>query len=82
MTLIDKYPKGTEMAKLKHLPEISGYNENFYVGLNKDLIYGASDDDNFTEWYLVDPPFNQSTYFGYSYTSEGNRLHPDTKRMI
>lgn len=61
-----------EMEKLKHLSEISHYNFNYYVGLDRDLLFALSDDDNTTEWFLIS---GIDHYFiGNSYTSEGDLL--------
>jgi len=65
---------GVLVKNLKHIPEISCYNSNYYVGLlpsnraTNDLLYACSDDDNTTEWYLVEP----YDYFliGYSFSSD------------
>lgn len=70
---MSKYTQGMDMRKLKHIPEISHYNYNYYIGIEKDLLLAISDDDNTTEWYLS----KNETFvlFGESYTSELDVLH-------
>ena len=70
-----KYIEGIQMDNFKHLPEISTYNRNYYVGYDKDLLFGDSDDDNTTIWYLVYE--EEFRYLGKSYTSEGDILIND-----
>ncbi len=41
------------MNTLKHIPDISCYNNNYYVGLNKEIVFGKSDDDGETEWLII-----------------------------
>lgn len=53
----EKYISGLDMEQFKHLPEISHYNSNYYLGFDKDLLYGKSD-----EWQ----PYN----WNYSRTIE------------
>lgn len=66
---------GISTDTLVHIPEISCYNQNYYIGLKRDgcathdLIYAESDDDNLTEYYHVYG--SSSTYIGYEYTDEG-----------
>lgn len=68
-----KYINGLDMKQFKCLEDISFYNNNYYVGFNRELLYAKSDDDDTTEWYLV---LNNNFYeLGYSLTSEGNKLH-------
>lgn len=69
---MDYYPSGTNMKAFKHLPEISKYNSNYYVGNDNNLLYGSSDDDNTTEWYLVSG--KHFIYLGESYTSDNDEL--------
>lgn len=68
-----KYSEGLQMNLFKHISEISSYNNNYYIGLDKDLLFGKSDDDNTTEWFLV---LNKEfIYLGESYNSENDVLH-------
>lgn len=67
------YVNGTLMNKFKHLEEISHYNHNYYVGNDKDLLFGKSDDDNTTDWWLIKN--EQFIYLGQSYTSGNDVLH-------
>lgn len=66
---------GIDTSIFKHIPEISFYNNNYYIGLrrendvNNDLLFAKSDDDNFTDWYVING--NSVRYIGYEFTSEG-----------
>lgn len=66
---------GIDTSTFKHIPEISCYNNNYYIGLKRegsvtnDLIFAHSDDDNLTEYYIVNG--NSVTYIGYEFTNEG-----------
>jgi len=53
---------------LEHLPEISTYNHNYYRADPKLLLFGKSDDDNFTAWFLVHG--DKVTPIGGSYVSD------------
>ena len=74
---INKYGcyDGIDKSKFKHIPEISCYNFNYYIGLKRDncvtsdLLFAHSDDDNLTDWYIING--NSVTYIGYEYTNEG-----------
>lgn len=65
--------------ELKYISGISCYNHNYYVGAKRennavhDLIYVESDDDNYSEYYLV----LSAGHFviGHSFTSEGDIIH-------
>ena len=67
-----EYKDGMDMKTLQHLPEVSVYNYNYYVGLNKEILLGKSDDDNTTEWSIISE-YNKKL-LGYSYTSRGEKL--------
>ena len=60
---------------LRHIPEISCYNHNYYIGLKRgnstihDLLFAVSNDDNLTEWYIV--LGNCIKYIGYEYSDKG-----------
>lgn len=71
--IFNKYKEGTDMKQFKHLPEISWYNWNYYLGIDRDLLFGKSDDDNTTEWYLIRGN-NQPFYLGVSYVSDNEKL--------
>jgi hypothetical protein len=63
-------------SEFKHIPEISCYNHNYYIGLKDktthDLLYAESDDDNYTEWFiLIDDKF---VLFAESFTNKGDVL--------
>jgi hypothetical protein len=67
------YAEGLNMQQFKRIDDISVYNHNYYVGFDKDLLYGISDDDNKTDWYIVNNcTFN---YLGESFCSENELLH-------
>ena len=42
------YPEGTYMESFRHLPMLSNYNKNYYVGIGSDILCGESDDDGTT----------------------------------
>lgn len=73
MKRLDKYEDGMKMDGFTRLHDVSHYNHNYYVGLNKDLLFASSDDDNTTEWWVVSGINNY--YLGESYDSEGDILH-------
>lgn len=67
----DKYKCYEEfpISKLKHIPEISWYNNNYYIGVkretNSDLIFEVCDKFmNLNEYYHVHGEV--VTYIGYS----------------
>lgn len=66
---------GIKCNELRHIPEISCYNMNYYIGLKRkgavcnDLIYAESDDDNTTDYYI------NGDYIGCSLASEGDIIH-------
>lgn len=66
------YATGTPMKQFKRIDEISSYNNNYYIGFDKDLLFAKSNDDNETIWFRME---NYSfKLIGYSYTSEGEIL--------
>lgn len=66
---------GLHTDTLRHIPEISCYNHNYYIGLKRgnstihDLLFAVSNDDNLTEWYIV--LGNCIKYIGYEYSDKG-----------
>lgn len=70
----EQYINGLEMEQFKHLPEISDYNYNYYVGFGKDLLFGKSDDDYTTEWWLIVGDY-EPIFLGESYSNENEQLH-------
>ena len=66
---------GMDVGTLKHIPEISFYNNNYYIGLKRngndvpDLLFAKSDDDNLTEWYIING--TRVTHIVYEFTDEG-----------
>ena len=69
---LEKYTDGMKMDKLKHLPDISCYNNNYYVGHGKDLLFAQSDDDDMTHWYLISG--TESLFVGHSFIRNGEKL--------
>lgn len=67
-----QYATGLSMKQFSHIPEISSYNHNYYIGLGKDFLFAHSDDDHTTEWYLVE--HLQFTYLGESYGDKDEKL--------
>jgi len=63
-----EYKEGIDMEQFFHLRRISCYNHNYYVGFGTDLLFAKSDDDNTTEWWLING--NTSTYLGESYVND------------
>lgn len=66
---------GIDTSTFKHIPEISFYNNNYFVGLKReksvthDLLFAHSDDDNQTDWYVING--NSVRYIGYEFTDKG-----------
>ena len=62
---------GIDTSAFKYIPEISFYNNNYFVGLKRDknvtndLLFAHSDDD----WYVLNGSF--ATYIGYEFTDKG-----------
>lgn len=77
MTVLEKARElfdGIYESDMNHLKEISSYNHNYY-NFNGYLLFGLSDDDNFTQWYWIrgtsiDP-------IAGSYTSDNDQLIVD-----
>lgn len=67
---------GKTPKDFEYIPEMSSYNHNYYKGFDGDILYADSDDDNYTDWYLVmDDEVKSKWEFGYSFTSEGDKIH-------
>lgn len=68
----EKYTDGFKMGCFKRIPEISYYNHNYYIGLDNDLLFALSNDDDMTEWFLI----SGINYYplGESFVSNGNTL--------
>ena len=69
------------MNGLKHISEISCYNHNYYIGIPRgkgkgkvDLLLGVTDDDDTTEWYVVDG-LDGCKHIGYSLISQGDSMN-------
>lgn len=71
-----KYKDGLDMEQFEHIPRISCYNHNYYIGFGGDLLFAKSDDDSTTEWWLVHG--SNSTYLGESHVND-EILHRHTK---
>jgi hypothetical protein len=71
----DNYVDGLDMTQFEGgiIEKISHYNRNYYIGFDSDLLYAKSDDDNTTEWYLINGD-SKSVFLGQSYTSHGDKL--------
>ena len=70
---IDRYKNGLDMEQFKNIKEISSYNFNYYVGLDNDLLFCMSDDDNTSQWWVITG--TTSTFLGESYCTGGEKLH-------
>lgn len=71
---------GMYFSDFEIIKEKSYYCHNYLKGLirngKQDLIYAWSDDDNWTEYYLVD--YYDSRYktpFAESFTNENDKIH-------
>jgi len=65
MVGLEKYTDGLQMDKFPTIKEISVYSNIYCVGFDGDLLFGEADDDNTTEWFLVE---NESfKYLGESH---------------
>ena len=64
-----EYKEGIDMNQFQIVKEISSYNHNYYHGLESHhLLFGNSDDDRTTEWYLI---VNcEMIYLGESYVED------------
>ena len=66
---------GIDTSTFKHITEISCYNNNYYIGLKRgnsvthDLLFAHSDDDNLTNWYIING--NSVRYIAYEFTDKG-----------
>ncbi|RHJ76897.1 hypothetical protein [Parabacteroides sp. AM08-6] len=66
---------GIDTSTFKHIPEISFYNNNYYVGLKRgksvtnDLLFAHGDDDNQVDWYIING--NSVRYIGYEFSDKG-----------
>jgi len=73
MRVENDYPSGLDMEQFEHVELISCYNNNFYKGIkNGDVLFGKSDDDRTTEWYLIRNC--EMSYLGESYV-ENEKLN-------
>lgn len=62
---------------LTHIPEVSFYNHNYYIGPEKgelkndhDLIYVECDDDNLEEFFVIQGDC-EPVFIGYMFSDEG-----------
>ena len=44
--------EGVSPEDMTYVPEISTYNHSYYI-INGCLLFGESDDDNYTAWYWI-----------------------------
>lgn len=70
MNTIKKYFEGMNMSKFILIPDISSYNRNYYKGLDHDLLFAKSDDDNSSTWWLVHGDYSE--YLGETDTSNSD----------
>ncbi len=66
------YLDGLPMEQFEHIPQISCYNNNYYKGFGNDLLFGKSDDDSTTDWWVIKGEYSQ--YLGESHIN-GELLH-------
>lgn len=66
---------GIDTSIFKHIPEISCYNLNYFIGLKRgnsvthDLLFARGDDDNQVDWYIING--KSATYIGYEFADKG-----------
>jgi hypothetical protein len=74
-----KYIEGLRMGQFKRIEGISSYNYNYYIGFDGDLLFGQSDDDYTTEWWII---YNCKFYYlGESYAHQDDILHIYSERQ-
>lgn len=66
---VQKY-NGVTAHDLIRIPEISYYCHNYYKDSEDYILFGHSNDDNYTEWWLCDKQGDKLVCFGESFTSE------------
>ena len=72
--------EGKFLGDFKLIKEISCYNHNFYIGLQRksyevsDLILAVSDDDNETILSLVNTNAGTCREFGFCYVSDNDEI--------
>jgi len=59
---------GVVLDDLKRIDEVSAYNHNYYI-YKGFIILGESDDDQETEWFLINN-FSMQNLIGYSYVCD------------
>ena len=65
--------EGKTPNDFQRIKDISYYNHNYYYGLDDDILYAESDDDDATDWYLCNPKnYSERKAFGWSFSSQGN----------
>lgn len=69
----DKYIEGTKMDQFRHIPEISNYNSNYYLGFDKDLLFAEANDDRETVWHIIDG-IDPEIFLGWSYVDKDEKL--------
>ena len=75
--------EGVDTSIFKHIPEVSCYDNNYFVGLKReghvghDLLFADGNDDYQVDWYIVNG--SSATYIGYEFVEEGVLNFSDTK---
>ena len=80
MNSVGKYVEGTRMSQFHRINEISLYNFNYYIGFDSDLLFCKSDDDNTSEWWVING--NEAHYLGESYFDDDELLNIYKTRQI
>lgn len=71
---VDRY-NGMNADDFTLIDSIGYYNHCFYKGLDGDILYAESNDDNRTDWYLCDKmDINNRIQFAESFVSENDKL--------
>jgi hypothetical protein len=73
------YIHGLNMNVFNPILQVSRYNNTYYEGFNKDLLFAKSDDDNTTEWWLI--VNGDKKYLGESYANQGDLLYVYEKQQ-
>lgn len=48
-----KYTEGLDMTRFKVIKESNDHHNRYYIGFDNDLLYAESNDDGFTNWWVV-----------------------------
>lgn len=64
---------GKRASEFQHLEKLSYYCHNYFAGLDGDILYAESGDDNYTEWYIcIGNDVQHKEFFAESYLSGGD----------